>query len=108
MLAANGAVGTESHGIRVEWQSCFEALNVPGPAPATTIPPQHTTLKAGCNAVDAGEVLPNMNDGFSGNGPDLGAYEIGRALPHYGPRTSGGVPPADIVPPLPPANLEVH
>jgi hypothetical protein len=38
-------------------------------------------------AVDAGEVLPGFNDGFSGKAPDLGAYELGAPMPHYGPRT---------------------
>jgi hypothetical protein len=31
-------------------------------------------------------LLPNINDQFSGSGPDLGAFEFGTALPHYGPR----------------------
>lgn len=38
------------------------------------------------NAVDAGEVLPNVNDNYEGQSPDLGAYESGRSLPHFGPR----------------------
>ncbi|MGB7159102.1 MAG: right-handed parallel beta-helix repeat-containing protein [Tepidisphaeraceae bacterium] len=38
-------------------------------------------------AVDAGQVLPGVNDGFSGAAPDLGAYEVGAPLPHYGPRS---------------------
>jgi hypothetical protein len=42
------------------------------------------TPKSG--AVDAGLVLPNLNDGYAGRAPDLGAYELGQALPHYGPR----------------------
>lgn len=37
-------------------------------------------------AVDAGCILPNVNDGFAGKAPDLGAYESGQDLPHYGPR----------------------
>jgi hypothetical protein len=37
-------------------------------------------------AVDAGEVLPTINDGFTGRGPDVGAYERGKDIPHYGPR----------------------
>jgi hypothetical protein len=37
-------------------------------------------------AVDAGVVLPNVNDGFAGKAPDLGAYESGLPLPHYGVR----------------------
>ena len=104
MLEAQGAVGTEANGIRVRWQSCFEALDVPGPAPATTIPPQHATLNAGCNAVDAGQVLPNINDGFSGNAPDLGAFEVGQPLPHYGPRDAGIVSRR----PSAPENLEAR
>jgi hypothetical protein len=36
--------------------------------------------------VDAGVVLPNINDGFAGKAPDLGCCELGRPLPHYGPR----------------------
>jgi hypothetical protein len=38
-------------------------------------------------AVDAGVVLPGLTDGFAGRAPDLGAYEQGKELPHYGPRT---------------------
>ena len=37
-------------------------------------------------AVDAGQPLPGVNDDFSGKAPDLGAYEVGTPLPHYGPR----------------------
>jgi hypothetical protein len=29
--------------------------------------------------------LPTITDGFAGRGPDLGAYEFGRPVPHYGP-----------------------
>ena len=43
-------------------------------------------LRSGTGAVDAGQVLPNFNDGYAGKAPDLGAYERGSALPHYGPR----------------------
>jgi hypothetical protein len=43
-------------------------------------------LKAGTAAIDAGEVLPGFNDRFAGKAPDLGAYEFGADLPHYGPR----------------------
>lgn len=43
-------------------------------------------LKAGSAAVDRGVALPNINDGFTGKAPDLGALEFGKAAPHYGPR----------------------
>jgi hypothetical protein len=37
-------------------------------------------------AIDAGVALPGFDDGFRGAAPDLGAYEAGADLPHYGPR----------------------
>ena len=43
-------------------------------------------LTRGAGAIDAGLELPNINDGYEGRAPDLGAYEYGRELPHYGPR----------------------
>ena len=45
-------------------------------------------LKAAGKAVDAGVRLPNVNDDYTGNAPDLGAYELGRPAPVYGPRTN--------------------
>jgi hypothetical protein len=44
-------------------------------------------LKGDSAAVDAGEVLPGLNNGFAGKAPDLGAYEAGSNLPQYGPRS---------------------
>jgi hypothetical protein len=43
-------------------------------------------LKPGTPAVDRGMVLPNVTDDFTGSGPDLGALEIGKPAPRYGPR----------------------
>ena len=36
-------------------------------------------------AIDKGVVLPTITDGFTGRAPDLGAFEVGQAPPHYGP-----------------------
>ena len=42
--------------------------------------------------IDAGEVIKGINDDvperyqYAGKAPDLGAYELGAPLPHYGPR----------------------
>jgi hypothetical protein len=60
------------------------------------------TLKSGCNAVDAGTILPNINDDFVGAAPDLGAYEYGQPLPIYGPRPGNTDPPP---PPAPALNV---
>ncbi len=43
-------------------------------------------LKPDAAAVDAGCILPNINDGFTGKAPDLGALEVGQPVPIYGPR----------------------
>ena len=43
-------------------------------------------LKPGAAAIDRVVALPNINDGFSGQAPDLGAFEAGQPLPTYGPR----------------------
>jgi len=43
-------------------------------------------LKPSAGAVDAGVPLHNINDAFTGQAPDLGAYELSTPLPPYGPR----------------------
>jgi len=43
-------------------------------------------LKPDSVAVDRGVVLPNVTDGYAGKAPDLGALEVGQAVPHFGPR----------------------
>lgn len=100
LAALQMATSIEENAIRVPF-SCLLNLDVPGPSPAM-IPPQHVTLRDGCNAIDAGEVLPNINDGFIGAGPDLGAHESGAPLQHYGPREAG------LAPPSPPGNVRVR
>ena len=82
------AVGQEAHGIEVDLD-IFENLTPPDPGQRYKI--YHSMdlnfrLKANGKAVDAGVVLPTINDGFTGKAPDLGALEVGRPEPHYGPR----------------------
>jgi hypothetical protein len=43
-------------------------------------------LRQGTAAINAGQILPGFNDGYTGKAPDLGAYEFGSPLPQYGPR----------------------
>jgi hypothetical protein len=43
-------------------------------------------LRPGSAAVDRGVPLPNVTDDANGKAPDLGALEVGRTGPHYGPR----------------------
>ena len=67
LAAFAAASGLEPNGRQFSRTACFETFNVPGPAPVP-IPPQHMTLRAGCSVVDAGVMLPNINDGFVGHG----------------------------------------
>ena len=53
------------------------------------VPPQDATLALGSSGIDRGMVLPNINDGFTGSAPDLGALEVGCPNPLYGPRPVG-------------------
>ena len=46
-------------------------------------------LRKGAAAVDAGLILPNINDGYTGRAPDLGAIERGEDAVIYGPRGPG-------------------
>ena len=43
-------------------------------------------LKARCAAIDAGIVVPNLCEKYSGESPDLGAHEFGFSIVQYGPR----------------------
>jgi hypothetical protein len=81
------ATELETRGVRVAGPEILQ--NVPPPAgKARACAPGEVDfrLRAGTPAVDAGCALPNVNDGFGGRAPDLGALELGRPLPHYGPR----------------------
>jgi hypothetical protein len=63
------------------------AATITIPASYTTqVSPVDVALNPGSNAVDAGLRLPNVNDGFAGANPDLGALELGSTAPTYGVR----------------------
>ncbi len=98
LAAFKAGTGLVPNGVSVDKDTCFETFNVNQP-PASS-PPQYMSLNAGSNAVDAGVVLPNINDDFSGSAPDLGAYEYGKPLPQYGPRIE--IPQDETPPSIPP------
>jgi hypothetical protein len=91
------ATGAEKHGIEVDYD-IFERVRPPSPPdsskPGTPYEPGDFDfrLKAGSKAVDAGLPVPNVNDGYAGKAPDLGAYEAGQQAPVYGPRGASGSP----------------
>ena len=81
----SAGTGQEANGIRIDHRTCIPTMNA-GDGSPNPVPPQHLVLAARCPAIDAGAILPNINDGFRGRRPDLGAYERGQPLPTYGPR----------------------
>ena len=81
-------VTTAKHAVQVSMDIFAANPDFPDPA----IPerkPADLRLQAGSVAVDAGVAIPNVNNGYAGKAPDLGAYELGAPVPHYGPRPRG-------------------
>jgi hypothetical protein len=82
--------GFEAHGLELDGNNIFENVRLPDPARQGHVYPvagHDFRLKKSSRAVDAGCVLPNVTDGYSGSAPDLGAIETGSEMPAYGPRT---------------------
>lgn len=78
---------TEKHAVEIGIND-FAPLSFPfPPMPEREIP--NLRIRAGSAAADVGVRLPNVNDDFLSTAPDLGAYEIGIPIPHYGPRPDG-------------------
>ncbi|MDQ6678854.1 MAG: hypothetical protein M3Z09_16340 [Acidobacteriota bacterium] len=87
-FAALQSIGMEQRGRIVNGPIFANGMT----APASYLPllnPADATLASGSRALDAGRVLPNINDGFPGSAPDLGALELGCPAPSYGPRSDG-------------------
>jgi hypothetical protein len=76
------------HAIRVNPEGLFASrLVAPSDAKVRRDPMKNDLrLAPQASAVDAGAILQGVNDTFRGKAPDLGAYELGEPLPHYGPR----------------------
>jgi len=87
-LAALQAVGVETHGLILAAPVFANGL-VPPASYTVLMQPADVTPAVSSNAVDRGLELPNINDSFTGAGPDLGAVERGCPLTLYGPRAAG-------------------
>ncbi len=76
----------EKNGIeRISIDEVFPNVEFPYPPVPERIVPD-LRPNANSKVVDAAVVIPNINDNYSGNAPDCGAYEAGQELPVYGPR----------------------
>jgi len=74
----------EMHALQVD-MSVFDGVLFPSP-PVPEREAVDLRPKEGSSVVDVGFRIANVNDGYVGAGPDIGAYEVGGELPHYGPR----------------------
>jgi hypothetical protein len=81
------ATGQDRHSVMVDYD-VFQKVSPPGPDPRTLYKPADFDfqLRPGSSPVDAGVRITGVNDDFTGRAPDLGALEVGRPVPHYGPR----------------------
>jgi hypothetical protein len=82
------ATGQDKHSVPVDYDIF---INVKKPDPNNLIRIYKAEeldfrLRPNSVAVDAGCILPNINDDFEGKAPDIGALEVGQPLPIYGPR----------------------
>ena len=80
--------GYELHGVELNYD-IFENVPIPDPQKRGHVYPvkgYDFRLKPSSKAIDAGCILPNITDGYTGKAPDLGALEYGQQTPHYGPR----------------------
>jgi hypothetical protein len=80
--------GQDRHSVLLDYDVFVNAPMPDYSDPTHVVQPESVELqlKPRSKAVDAGLVLPNITDGYTGKAPDLGAYEVGQPLPHYGPR----------------------
>jgi len=83
---------TEQHAVQVDMSVFAQPVTFPATGPFPEVAAPDLRLATGSAAVNAGIPLDNVNTGYTGSAPDLGAYELGSALPHYGPRTDGVAP----------------
>ena len=88
LQAFSDATSQDRHSILVDYD-VFQQVSAPDRSdPRKLYKPADFDfrLRPGSKAVDAGTRLPNINDDATGRAPDLGAYETGQPVPHYGPR----------------------
>ncbi len=82
------ATGQDAHSVLIDYDT-FVKASMPDRKDVSHVYKSEDfdfRLKPGSKAIDAGDVIPNITDGFTGKAPDLGVYESGVEIPHYGPR----------------------
>jgi uncharacterized repeat protein (TIGR01451 family) len=81
------AIGVEVHGVTALFGHLISAT-LPSAWNVSADPgSRDLRLNSGVPEINAGTVMPNLNDPFVTDGqPDMGAFEFGQPLPTYGPR----------------------
>jgi hypothetical protein len=75
----------EKHSIQTDLSAFATAVSYPA-NPLVINTPVDLRLNGSASPVDKALPIANINDGYAGSAPDIGAYEVGSALPTYGPR----------------------
>lgn len=109
-LAQLQSITTETNAIEIDMNIFADSIFFPSSGPFPALPIPDLRLASGSAAENAGVVLANINDGYSGAAPDLGAYEVGDILPIYGPRPGRhpGYTSNDITAPVAPMNIQIQ
>jgi hypothetical protein len=76
---------TEAHAVELGLDVFAAAVPYPA-APFPALGSADLRPLEGGAAIDAGILIPGINADHAGAAPDLGAHELGEALPVYGPR----------------------
>ncbi|AOW15603.1 hypothetical protein LPB72_11085 [Hydrogenophaga crassostreae] len=84
-LTALRATTSENNAVEASLNALASPLVFPN-APLTTYPAPDLRPRADASLANAGTPLANINDGYAGSAPDIGALEAGAPLPVYGPR----------------------
>jgi hypothetical protein len=71
-------IGQETHGVH------GEPIYAEGAGLDTTTKTGHFRLAPGSPGVNAGQVIPNFSDGYTGKAPDIGAHQRGKPPIQYG------------------------
>ncbi|MDP2274343.1 MAG: right-handed parallel beta-helix repeat-containing protein [Archangium sp.] len=87
-LTALRANTSEANAVQLDLSTFAMAPTFPS-APFPAAAPQDLRLSVTGAAVDVGTPLDNVNDGYAGAAPDLGAFELGSPVESYGPRSPG-------------------
>jgi len=94
-----------NHDVLLAGQKIFDKLNLDfdkNKWDTWRYPFKNFSLDKDSKAIDAGKVIPGINDNFKGKAPDIGAWEKGENPPIY------GAYPGDKTPPSVPGNVKTN